>query len=94
MGKYMLGIWGQKVGLGLGSQRVNKKNIIFYLFIKSIKKVVRELFSHSVGVNKHICRQPGQVIRAYDQYDLCSKPACTILLFPWERYFMALSPAW
>ena len=27
MGKYVLGIWGQKVGLGLGSQRVNVKNV-------------------------------------------------------------------
>ena len=29
-----------------------------------------------------------------DQHDLGSKPTHAILLCPWERYFMALSPAW
>ena len=32
--------------------------------------------------------------RAHDQYGLGLKPARTILLWPWERHFMALSPAW
>ena len=32
--------------------------------------------------------------QADDQYGLDSKPTCTILLCPWERHFMALSPAW
>ena len=32
--------------------------------------------------------------RAYDQHGLVSKPTHAILLFPWERHFMALSPAW
>ena len=29
-----------------------------------------------------------------DQHGLSSKPTCTILLYPWERHFMVLSPAW
>ena len=28
-----------------------------------------------------------------DQHGLSSKPICIILLCPWERHFMALSPA-
>ena len=32
--------------------------------------------------------------RAYDQHGLDSKPTSAILLCPWERHFMALSPAW
>ena len=32
--------------------------------------------------------------RAYDQHALGLKPTCTILLCPWVRHFMALSPAW
>ena len=30
----------------------------------------------------------------YEQHGLSSKPTCTILLCPWERHFIALSPAW
>ena len=30
----------------------------------------------------------------YNQHGLGSKPTRTILLCPWERYFMAHSPAW
>ena len=29
-----------------------------------------------------------------DQYGLGSIPTCAILLCPWERHFMAFSPAW
>ena len=29
-----------------------------------------------------------------DQHGLGSKPTCAILLCPWEKHFMALSPAW
>ena len=32
--------------------------------------------------------------RARDQRGLGSKPTRAILLYPWERHFMALSPAW
>ena len=32
--------------------------------------------------------------RARNQHGLGSKPARTILLCPWERYFTAHSPAW
>ena len=31
---------------------------------------------------------------ACDQHCLGSKPTCVILLCPWERHLMALSPAW
>ena len=31
---------------------------------------------------------------AQDQHGLSSKPTYAILLCPWERHFMALSPAW
>ena len=31
---------------------------------------------------------------AYDQHGLGLKPICVILLCPWERHFMALSPTW
>ena len=31
---------------------------------------------------------------ACDQHGLGSKPTCAILLCPWERHFMAHSPAW
>ena len=30
---------------------------------------------------------------ADDQHGLGSKPTCTIMLYSWERHFMALSPA-
>ena len=30
----------------------------------------------------------------FDQYYLGSKPTHSILLCPWERHFMALSPPW
>ena len=30
--------------------------------------------------------------RNYDQHDLGSKPTGAILLYPWSRHFMALSP--
>ena len=49
------------------------------------------------------CQQHGQVAgnvvkwlkcRARDQHGLSSKPTHAILLCPWERYFMAHSPAW
>ena len=41
------------------------------------------------------CQQHVQVIEAhgYDQKGVSSKPIITILLYPWERHFMALSPA-
>ena len=32
--------------------------------------------------------------QAHDQHGLASKPTHAILLCPWERHFMALSPAW
>ena len=32
--------------------------------------------------------------RTDDQHGLGSKPTCAILLCPWERHFMAHSPAW
>ena len=32
--------------------------------------------------------------RAYDRHGFGSKPIRVILLFPWERRFTALSPAW
>ena len=32
--------------------------------------------------------------RTDDQHGLGSKPTCAILLYPWERHFTALSPAW
>ena len=32
--------------------------------------------------------------RTYDQHSFGSKPTCTTLTCPWERHFMALSPAW
>ena len=32
--------------------------------------------------------------RTDDQHDFGSKPTCAILLCPWERHFMALSPTW
>ena len=32
--------------------------------------------------------------RTLDQHGLGSKPTRAILLCPWERHFMALSPAW
>ena len=32
--------------------------------------------------------------RTDDQHGLSSKPTCVILLCPWKRHFMALSPAW
>ena len=32
--------------------------------------------------------------RAHDQHGLGSKPTRAILLCPWERHFMAHSPAW
>ena len=32
--------------------------------------------------------------RTDDQHGLGSKPTCAILLCPWERHFMPLSPAW
>ena len=32
--------------------------------------------------------------QAHDQHSLGSKPTCAILLCPWERHFMAHSPAW
>ena len=41
-------------------------------------------------------RQRGSVVKARvcDQHGLSSKSICTILLYPWERHFTALSPAW
>ena len=30
----------------------------------------------------------------HNQRGLGSKPTCAILLCPWERHFMAISPAW
>ena len=32
--------------------------------------------------------------RTDNQRGLGSKPTCAILLYPWERHFTALSPAW
>ena len=32
--------------------------------------------------------------RVRDQHGLGSKPTRAILLYPWERHFTALSPAW
>ena len=32
--------------------------------------------------------------RTDDQHGIGSKPTCAILLFPWEKHFTALSPAW
>ena len=32
--------------------------------------------------------------RGCDQHGLDSKPSHAFVLCPWERYFMALSPAW
>ena len=32
--------------------------------------------------------------QAHDQHGLSSKPIGAILLCPWERHFMAHSPAW
>ena len=32
--------------------------------------------------------------RTRDRHGLGSKPTCAILLCPWERHYMALSPAW
>ena len=32
--------------------------------------------------------------RAHNQHGLGSKPTRAILLYPWERFFTALSPTW
>ena len=46
-----------------------------------------------------VCYIVGSVVKwlkhqTVDQHGLGSKPACTILLCPWERHFMAHFPAW
>ena len=40
--------------------------------------------------------QPGRVVRVHDcdQHGLGSKLTHVILLCPWERHFIVLSPAW
>ena len=40
MGKYVLGIWGQKVGLGLGSQRVNSRTCLKSFIIEVLHNFI------------------------------------------------------
>ena len=69
-------------------------------FLRKILTLFLMLFkaANSKRVDEFISqlnKQRSQVIgrRCFDRHGLGSKPTCAILLYPWERYFTALSPA-
>ena len=57
---------------------------------------MKSFYYFIIYVYMFACRQHGRVLKHWtdDQHGLGSKPTCTILLCPWKKHFMALSPAW
>ena len=64
-----------------------KEKFIVFNNIQKLFNISSFLFENSVETRNHQHRTD-------DRHSLGSKPTCAILLCPWERHFMALSPAW